>query len=62
MAQLTHDAETVLVKITAKQAAGEKLTADTAALVASIQEALKQRHLAGLRRLLESVTVVQNYR
>ena len=62
VAQLTHDAETVLVKITAKQAAGEKLTADTAALVASIQEALKQRHLAGLRRLLESVTVVQNYR
>ena len=62
VAQLTRDAETVLEKIRAKQSTGERLPADTNALATTIQNALKNGHLAVLRQLLESATVVQSFR
>ena len=61
LAQLARDAETVLEKIKVKQAAGEKLPADTNGLASEIQNALKQSHWAALRHLLESPTIVQSF-
>lgn len=60
-AQLTHDAQAVLDRIRTRQSAGDKLPPDTNGLANGIQAALKQGHLAALRQLIESVTVVQNF-
>lgn len=62
VAQLTRDAETVLANIRAKKAAGEKLPADTDNLFAAIQYTLNQRHLSGLRQLLESASIIECFR
>lgn len=61
VAQLTHDTEAVLERIRVTQAAGEKLPSDTNALATALRNALKNGHLAALRQLLESTTVVQTF-
>ena len=61
VAQLTRDAGAVLEKIKTKQAAGEKLPADTNGLASEIQNMLKQSRWAAVRQLLESPTIIQNF-